>query len=157
MYYPLLLYHPRSLLFPVSSFYRWGLCLFPTSSTPRVHLIFSSGPFHGREHTQRMEASLVRPWMFQHTVCVCAQSCPTFCDPMGCSPPSFSVHGIFQARILEWVAISFSRGSSQPKDQTHVFCIGRQFLYHWATWEAQIPNPQQHQRLQVSFIQDSGF
>ena len=45
-----------------------------------------------------------------------AQSCPTLCDPMDCSPPGSSVHGIFQARVLEWVAISFSRGSSQPKD-----------------------------------------
>ena len=41
-----------------------------------------------------------------------AQSCPTFCDPMDCSPPGSSVHGIFQARVLEWVAISFFRGSS---------------------------------------------
>ena len=41
-----------------------------------------------------------------------AQSCPTLCDPMGCSLPGFSIHGIFQARILEWVAISFSRGFS---------------------------------------------
>ena len=41
-----------------------------------------------------------------------AQSCPTLCDPMDCSLPGFSVHGIFQARVLEWVAISFSRGSS---------------------------------------------
>ena len=45
-----------------------------------------------------------------------AQSCPTLCDPMDCSPPGFSVHGIFQAWILEWVAISFSRGSSQPRE-----------------------------------------
>ena len=45
-----------------------------------------------------------------------AQSCPTLCDPMDCSPPGSSVHGIFQARVLEWVAISFSRGSSQPRD-----------------------------------------
>ena len=44
------------------------------------------------------------------------ESCPTFCDPMDCSPPVSSIHGIFQARILEWVAISFSRGSSQPRD-----------------------------------------
>ena len=43
---------------------------------------------------------------------------PTLCDPMDCSPPGFSVHGVLQARILEWVAISFSRGSSQPSDQT---------------------------------------
>ena len=45
-----------------------------------------------------------------------AQSCLTLCDPMDCSPPGSSVHGILQARILEWVAISFSRGSSQPRD-----------------------------------------
>ena len=44
-----------------------------------------------------------------------AQSCPTLCDPMDCSPPGSSVHGIFQARGLEWIAISFSRGSSQPR------------------------------------------
>ena len=44
------------------------------------------------------------------------KSCPTLCDPMECSLPGSSVHGIFQARVLEWVAISFSRGSSQPRD-----------------------------------------
>ena len=61
---------------------------------------------------------------------------------MDCSLPGFSIHGTSQARILEWVAISFSRGSSQPRDWTHVscgFCIGRQILYHWATWEASAP------------------
>ena len=47
----------------------------------------------------------------------------SFCDPMDCSPPGSSVHGIFQARILEYVAISSSRGSSQPTDQTHVSCV----------------------------------
>ena len=57
-----------------------------------------------------------------------AQLCPTLCDPMDCSPSDFSDHGIFQARILEWVAISFSRGSSRPRDQTQVSCIvGRYF------------------------------
>ena len=45
------------------------------------------------------------------------------CDPMDCSPPGSSVHGIFQARILEWVAISSSRGSSCPRDQTHLSCL----------------------------------
>ena len=57
---------------------------------------------------------------------------------MDYSLPSFSVHGIFQARILEWVAIPFSRGSSWPRDQTRVSCvscIGRWILYHWVTWE----------------------
>ena len=53
-----------------------------------------------------------------------AQSCLTVCNPMDCSLPGFSVHGILQARILEWVTISFSRGSSQPRDRTQVSCIG---------------------------------
>ena len=55
-----------------------------------------------------------------------------FCNPMDCSPLG-SVHGLFQARILEWVAISFSRGSSWTRSQIHVSCIGRWILYHWAT------------------------
>ena len=63
------------------------------------------------------------------SVCSVAQSCPTLCDPMDCSPPGFPVHGIFQARILEWVAISFSRGSCQPRDRTHVSYVGRRILY----------------------------
>ena len=70
---------------------------------------------------------------------MCPQSCLTLCNPMDCNPPGSSVYGIFQARILEWVAISYSVGSSQPRDQTHVSCvscIGRQILYHYATWEA---------------------
>ena len=57
-----------------------------------------------------------------------AQSCPTLCDPMDCSPPGSFVHGILQARILEWVAISFSRGSSQPRDQTRVSHIAGTLL-----------------------------
>ena len=61
-----------------------------------------------------------------------------FVTPWTVAPPGSSVHGIFQARILEWVAISSSRGSSQPRDRAHVSfssCIGRWILYHWATWE----------------------
>ena len=54
---------------------------------------------------------------------VCAQSCQTLCDPMDCRPAGSSVHGISQARILEWVVISFSRGPSQPRDQTRVSCL----------------------------------
>ena len=68
-----------------------------------------------------------------------AQSCLTLCDPMDCSPPGSSVHGIFLARILEWVAIYYARGSSRPRDRTHVSCVScivRQILYPWATWEA---------------------
>ena len=63
-------------------------------------------------------------------MCARAQSCLTLCDPIGCILPESSVHGILQARILKWVAISSSRGSSQSRDRTHVSCIGRQILYH---------------------------
>ena len=68
----------------------------------------------------------------------CAQSCLSLCNPMDCSPLGSSVHGIFQARILEWGAISYSRRSSWPRDWTCVSCvscIGRWILYHWTTWE----------------------
>ena len=65
-------------------------------------------------------------------------SCPTLCDPVDCSPPGSSVHGILQARVLEWVAISFSRGSSRPRNWTWVSRIeGRRFAL-WATREAQL-------------------
>ena len=74
---------------------------------------------------------------------VCAWSvtklCPTLCEPVDCSLPGSSVYGISQARILEWVAVSSSRGSSRPRNQTHiscVSCIGRRILYHWSTREA---------------------
>ena len=68
-------------------------------------------------------------------ISVCAKSlqlCTALCDPMDCSPSGSSVHGILQARILEWVAIPFSKGSSWPRDRTHisyVSYIGRQILY----------------------------
>ena len=57
-----------------------------------------------------------------------AQLCPTLCDPMDCNPPGSSVHGILQARILKWVAIPFSRGSSQLRDQTQAPCIAGRFF-----------------------------
>ena len=64
-----------------------------------------------------------------------AQLCPTLCNPMDSSPPGSSVHGIFQARVLEWVAIAFSRGFSPPRNRTWVSCIiGRCFTV-WATRE----------------------
>ena len=56
------------------------------------------------------------------------QLCPTLCDPMDCSQPGSSVHGILQVRILEWVAIPFSRGSSQPKDRIQISCIAGRFF-----------------------------
>ena len=69
-------------------------------------------------------------------VCVLVtQLCPTLYDPMGCSPPVSSVHGIFQARILEWVAIPFSRGSSRLGDWKPVSYIAGRFFTIWATRE----------------------
>ena len=65
-----------------------------------------------------------------------AQSCPTLCDPMDSSLPGSTVHGIFQARVLEWAAISFSRGSSQTRDRACVFCIADRHFTIWATREA---------------------
>ena len=85
------------------------------------------------------------------SMCVCARACMYvcmcvcvcvrwfvphwvwfFCDPMDCSPPGSSVHRISQARILEWVAISSSSGSSQPRGWTCISCAGRRALHHWA-------------------------
>ena len=73
--------------------------------------------------------------------CLVAQLCPALCNPMDWSPPGSSVHGIFQARILEWVAISSSRGSPLPKDWTHVSCISCVacgFFTFWVTREARL-------------------
>ena len=81
-------------------------------------------------------------------VCVLiTQSRPMFCDLMNCSPPGSSVHGILQARILEWVAIPFSRGSSWPRDWTCVSCIAGRFFTEFPqqfpitslSWETVIP------------------
>ena len=63
----------------------------------------------------------LKTWAYMCSICVHAkslQSCPTLCDPVECNPPGSSVHGILQARILEWVAMPFSRGSSQPRSPT---------------------------------------
>ena len=65
----------------------------------------------------------IQKWVFEHL-----EICQFDCSPLGSS-----VHGIFQARILEWVAISFSRGSSWSRGQTCISRIGRRILYHWAT------------------------
>ena len=68
--------------------------------------------------------------------CLVTKSSLTLCGPMDCSPPGSSVHGISQGRILEWVAISYSRASSWARDQTRVYCITGRFYTIWATREA---------------------
>ena len=81
-------------------------------------------------------------WGSPNTLCkvkvkvLVIQSCLTLCDPMDCSPPGSSVHGIFQARVLEWLPTSFSRESSRPWDQTQVSCTAGRFFTNWANREA---------------------
>ena len=97
--------------------YPFTLCLSISLEVLSNHLFSISETFRGK--------------MVNILASVCAklfQSCPTLCDLMDCRSPGSSVHGIFQARILRWVAISSFRGSSQTRDQTHIFyvsCIGR--------------------------------
>ena len=116
--------HSHMLHLLVNNFLRSVLVWFPNSMGNRV--CFS-------------------PLLLSVIICCCCVRilCLTLCDPMDCSPPGSSVHGILQARVLEWVAMPSSRGSSQPRDQTHVSCIsciGRQILYHYSPWE-DIPLP----------------
>ena len=81
-----------------------------------------------------------------------AQSCPTLCDPMDCSLPGSSIHGIFQARILECIAISLSRESSRPRDRTQVSCIvGRHFT---VSHQGEFYNKKVHPFKGVPFITD---
>ena len=88
--------------------------------------------FQCRQHgfnpwSENPESCMVRPKIYiyetQDRPCVCAQSCPTLCNPMDCSPPGSSVRGIFQARIMKWVFISYSRGYFQLRDRTCIPCI----------------------------------
>ena len=77
----------------------------------------------------------IQSWRIHSLCCCClvAKSCSTLCDLMDYSPPDSSVHGIPNTWILELVAISSSRRSSWPRDQTCISCIGRPILYQWAT------------------------
>ena len=71
--------------------------------------------------------------VIQIVVALVSQSCLTLCDPVDCIPPGSSVNGILWTRILEWVAIAFSRGSSWPRDRTQASCIADRRLTFWAT------------------------
>ena len=77
-----------------------------------------------------------KPTQYCKAVVLSHFSCFRPCNPMDCRLPGSSVHGILQARILEWVAISFSRGPSWPRDRTQVFCIAGRFFTLWPTREA---------------------
>ena len=100
--------------------------VFQASVLEWVAISFSRGSSQPRARTQfsRIVDRRFTVWKERKV----AQSCPTLCDPMDCSRPGFSVHGIFQARVLEWAAISFSRGSSHPRDRTQVSLIAGRFF-----------------------------
>ena len=129
-------------------------------SQPVCDIFYSISTDQGRRETQssyfsspdRSDPNKADPSQLSATnhvlhsraVCVLeAQSRPVLCDPMDFRPPGSSVHGIFQTRILDWVSVSFSRGSSQPGDGTRVSCVscnaGR-FCTRWATGEATTTN-----------------
>ena len=86
------------------------------------------GPYSLSSLFKALFPPLLFPLYLPVAACLITQSCPTLCDPMDYSLPGSSVHGIFQARVLEWVAISFSRASSQPRDQMQVSRIAGRFL-----------------------------
>ena len=93
----------------------------------------------GEEHNSTL--NMFDEWVQWMNMCGFTRLCLTVWDLRDCSPSSCSVHGIIPARILEWVVISSSGGSSWPRDWTHiscVSCIGRRILYHWAIWEVPI-------------------
>ena len=85
----------------------------------------------GRKHNSQIRIRTV------HMRAKSLQFYPTLCDPMDCSLPSSSVHGILQARTLEWFVSPLSRGSSWPRDRTQVSCIAGRIFTVWATKEAQ--------------------
>ena len=89
---------------------------------------------------------------FQKNWVSMARSCPALCNPMDCSPPGSSVHGILQERILEWVAIPFSRGSSWPRNRTLVSCIADGFFAIRATRETHFKGKPFHFRTNTSHL-----
>ena len=114
--------------------------IFPTQVSCIAGGFFTSWATRGHVpetmlNDQEMLPHLVLPQTYESESEV-AQSCPTLCNPVDCSPPGSSVHGILQARILEWVAISFSRGSSQLRDRTQVSHITGRHFNLWAAREA---------------------
>ena len=107
---------------------------------PSIRVFFNESALHIRWPASASILSMNK------CVVLVAQSCLTLCDPMDCRPPRLLCPWDFPARILEWVAISFSRGSCQPSDGTWVSCTAGRFFTNWATREAPI--------FRVNFLSD---
>ena len=116
-----------------------GFCLLPW---PRCFQSYIPAPtrWDSDVFLKKKEKKIIQysGWLLAYGEGEVAQSCPTLCDPVDGNLLGFSIHGIFQARILEWIAISFSRRSSQPRDQTQVSRIGGRRFNLWSTREAAI-------------------
>ena len=110
-----------------------------------LHYCSLTNIFQQRElqvfHNYYYGFSLLPPCLSQRQWSEVAQWCLTLCDPTDCSLPGSSVHGIFQAIVLELIAISFSRGSSWPRDWTWVSCIAGRFFTIWAIAKSRKESP----------------
>ena len=124
--------HSKRLLIILESLERAQTSLLPKESWFRKTTIVSGQRIVQIQSVQMWLDVQDVAWKLQVLV---AQLCPTLCDPVDCSLPGSSVHGILQARILEWVAIPFSRGSSQPRDWTWSSCIAGRHFTLWAARE----------------------
>ena len=110
----------------------WKLVTSNSTYDPNSHVCRASWALQSASDASKTERTLCKT----HFMCVCvlvAQLCSTLCDPMDCNLRGSSVHGILQARTLEWTAIPFSRGSSWPRDQTQASCIAGRLFTVWAT------------------------
>ena len=133
---PSILWLHYSCCFPLSMV--WAMCtlLFLNSIIVDLQccidtcicLVFSNTIFHIYKGWIYIYAFHVYVYFY---ACLCSQSSLTLCDPVNCSPSGSSIYGILQTRILEWIAISYSRGSSWPRDWTCVSCIGGRFFTTW--------------------------
>ena len=112
---------------------------FRSKKTPARNKMSKMKDFQCVNVSWRISRTISYLWYQKHeSESEVTQSCPTLCDPMDCSLPGFSVHGIFQARLLEWVAISFSRRSLWPRNWTRVSCIVGRCSTVWATRDVKI-------------------
>ena len=119
-------------------------CRVPKNSKKRYESLpqWSMQRNRGKEENGKEQRSLQENQRYQGNISCkvkwseVSQSCPTLCDAVDCTPPDSSVHGILQARILEWVTFSFSRGSSRLKDRNQVSRFGCRHFNLWATREA---------------------
>ena len=105
--------------------FRGQVCWVTNVPSPAASIDTNTSPatWGGKDSSESAKTDSNRAW----NMCACVhakslQSCPTLSDPMDCSPPGSSVHGILQARILEWIAMPFSRGSSRSRDRTCTSC-----------------------------------